>query len=240
MIIMAEEDKYHKMTQLIEDIEASAEKQPPGANIISLAGTFTGGSQDNARTYKELIEFIDGIEGGKRPMKETEAKPQTQPHLVTAGVAQAKYAQVPVGGLPQVHPQKPEKQKRQKEAVSRELSQIVGKLGAGVSQFGEIGRKRINIKDLVLPNLSLADEISELERIIEGLKQQIFDAEHMEIVAQEVYGLQQYVQDMKRGGKMSLESLSELERSLWDIRDQRINEAVTLIENYGGGNASGG
>ena len=236
---MADEDKYQKMVQLIEDIEASAERQIPGTNAVSLAGTFTGGGMAQPRSYHELVALIEGMEAGRHP-KEGATAPQPQPHLVATGVEQAKYAQVPVGGLPQAAPQIPEKQKKQREAVSKELGQIVGRIGAGVTQFGEIGRKRINIKDLVLPSLSLADQISELERIIEGLKQQIFDGEHMEIVAQEVYGMRQYIQDTKRSGKAGAESLGELERSLRDIRDQRIDEAVTLIENYGAGNASGG
>jgi uncharacterized protein YoaH (UPF0181 family) len=242
MIIMAEEDKYMKMVQLIEDIEASAERQAPSTNVISLAGTFASVGGAQPKSYHELVALMEGMEAGRHPKEEAKQQPQPQPHLVATGVEQAKYAQVPVGGLPQATPQRPERQKKQREAVSKELGQIVGRIGAGVTQFGEMGRKRINIKDLVLPSLSLADQISELERIIEGLKQQIFDGEHMEIVAQEVYGLRQYIQDTKRrgGGGAGAESPGELERSLRDIRDQRIDEAITLIENYGAGNASGG
>ena len=88
---------------------------------------------------------------------------------------------------------------------------------------------KFNEKDLVLPKLSIADQISELERIIEGLKEQVFDENHKEVVLQEIYGLSVYIERSSKDLRKRKITLNQTEQSLWALRQQRLDEAMGLI-----------
>ncbi len=235
---MPDQNDYEHIVALIEDIEAST---PAGETTFVAVPESVTKEEPVHKTYREIIEMIETMETGRRPSVQREgerAAPQVQPHLMTTGVAQSKYAQVPVT-TPMQQEQKPmAKAKAQpqevqthREAVSKELGNIAKKLGGAKQSFGSLSKKRINIKDLVLPNLSVADQTSELERIIEGLREHIFDVDHIDIVEQEVFGLRQYLQSEQKG--KTAQQYTSLEQSLLSLRDQRLNEAVELLHGYG-------
>ncbi len=94
-----------------------------------------------------------------------------------------------------------------------------------------ITNRKIDQKYMVLPSLSVSDQITELERIIEGIKENIFDSGHFEVVTEEVISLINVVNNLKKELKKKRINLGEFEVSLWQIRDQRLIEAMNLIYN---------
>ncbi len=208
----------------------------------------SGGRRPKEMPQERMIQPMPQIvlpKPGKKVQKkqaEPEAQPQTSTpdHLITSGVAQTQFTQVNI-----VKPNKEEKKQfglfqkppsttseaaeSRKNNVVNELGAIASKLTSMKPNVPELKRRKVNIKDLVLPNLSIADQISELERIIEGLKEHVFDTEHIDIVTQEIYGLQQTVNDSKKKMKGKISEMHSLEQSLWQLRDERLEEATALL-----------
>ena len=96
-------------------------------------------------------------------------------------------------------------------------------------KFGELKIKRLDTKKLVLPNLPISDQIRELEQIMAALKENALDGDQMKVARLELAGLKQHVKDMEEELAREKKSLSALDRSLWDMREQRLDEAVSLM-----------
>jgi len=230
--------EYKDMLSIIKDIEGSSPKSE--VSFIDISQVVSS-SNTQSISYNELLKKIAGSE--QKVYEEHIAKATQKPaHIVTSGLAQSAYSQ------PQLYAPAPrteeQKQVQQPEAITvekpaaqpakktesqkakLELGSIVKKLGSVKTPSFMV--KRVNVSGLVLPSLTLADQIAELERIIEGLKEGVFDKEHMEIVKEEVYGLNQIISDMKKKGMQPAKS--ELEKSLFDLRDQRLAEAMTFLK----------
>jgi uncharacterized protein YoaH (UPF0181 family) len=251
--------RYQEMLGMIAEVEASVVHEDK--TLIDMEGIPSGAAmqQGPKRSYQELVDVIDAVGGGggaRRRIREVQERKMPQPsqHLVTSGVAQSSYSygmqQQPQPTVPaqQAQPQKtplqlqipipiqfPSKETLAKHGnrVAKELGAIAGRLSSFKPALQlELRKKRIKISDLVLPSLSLADQISEVERIIEGLREGVFDKEHMEIVSQEIFGLQQVVDQMRKEQKGTAAETGTLEKSLTELRDQRLSEAASLI---GGG-----
>ncbi len=94
--------------------------------------------------------------------------------------------------------------------------------------------KNINQSELVLPTLPLSDQISEINRIIEGLKMSIFDQSHIEIVIQEIYGLKEISDKEKKDLGSKISKLSPTEKSLINMREDKLNYALKLINQING------
>jgi hypothetical protein len=230
---MADQSGYQDLVKLIEQVEGSYKKKE--LDFVDVSETFPKGPSLQAKSYKDAVSEIEKIELGKKPQKEAAEKkePTVESHLITAGLTQAQYAQPKVMPQPMKKTQAPvsaESLHKQRALVAKELGTLAERLGSIKPTFEELRRKRINLKDLVLPNLSLADQISELERVIEGLRESVFDANHITVLSQEVFGLQQAVNAAKRSQKTKLNSL---EQSLWDLRDQRLADAIVLLKQHG-------
>ncbi len=223
---------YQEMLDMISDTESGGkryrEKEPP----------------QPAQPQIMIPNPIQNIKI-KMPKKKQQTAQQQQTiqqqegaasHLITSGVAQTQFTQT------NVVKKKTEKKgffnqapsvsqlTEQKQNVANELSKIASSLSSSIPDIKEFTRRKINTKELVLPNLSAADQISELERIIEGLKEQVFDQAHVNVVSQEVYGLKQVVNDSKKKKKV----VGVLEASLLELRDQRLDEAIALLEQQTG------
>ncbi|MGC8652114.1 MAG: hypothetical protein ACP5UH_02595 [Candidatus Micrarchaeia archaeon] len=227
---------YKDMLGMAEDIEEASAKSAVGFVDISKVEA----APSSGVTYDELLNKITRIYSGRvreeRPPKEA----QRPAHIITAGLAQAAYSQpqVPARQVPPAvqapfqnaaKPQQaPRAQSSEEEAkkAKLELGAVIKKLGSA-AKIPAFRTRQVNISELVLPNLALTDQIAELERIIEGLKENVFDKEHMAIVQEELYGLNQVVNSSKRQGKQVPKS--ELEGSLFELRDQRLAEALVLL-----------
>ncbi|MEM0154487.1 MAG: hypothetical protein QW814_01480 [Methanothrix sp.] len=205
---MAEQDvsvksEYEQVVAYIKDIEASSQK--PAQVSINISKLFDAPENSSPHTYLDLLNKIDSIEssrGGQRIRSQKTVPKESQ--LIASGVEQAsKAATVPTA-------------EQQSFEVPESKPQYKIKV-------------KFNEKDLVLPKLSIADQISELERIIEGLKEQVFDENHKEIVLQEIYGLSAYMEKSSKDLRKRKITLNQTEQSLWALRQQRLDEAMSLI-----------
>ncbi|MDE1865404.1 MAG: hypothetical protein KGH94_02060 [Candidatus Micrarchaeota archaeon] len=78
---------------------------------------------------------------------------------------------------------------------------------------------------LVLPTLSLADQVEELDKIISNIKRSRFNSMQMEIVKQEVVGLAKLLASQPQQGA----PIGGLDKDLADLRRIRLSEALSLI-----------
>ncbi len=78
----------------------------------------------------------------------------------------------------------------------------------------------------VLPRLSINDQVAELERIIEGLKENVFTADQLEVVRNELYGLRKFLQS---GAKEKESDDPENAVIFGILRDKRLEEALSLL-----------
>ncbi|MGC8571783.1 MAG: hypothetical protein ACP5RI_02765 [Candidatus Micrarchaeia archaeon] len=231
-----EEDNYQKFVNLLNSMQKKKSDQIQVLNLSEMIDSENTIYAD----YKESIAKLESFEKRRFRAQPKEALQAVQPgqavspHIITSGLQQAQYVQQ-VKTTPQA--QAPAN-------VSKEMGGILNKFASFTKEMNKnkqekkIMKIKINIKDLVLPNLPVSDQISELERIIEGLNEHVFDSEHLEIVAEEVYGLEQYINIMKKAEKGKKKQLSDLERSLEELRDQRLSDAVALLSKYNSSSGS--
>ena len=205
---MAEQDvsvksEYEQVVAYIKGVEASSQK--PQQSSIDVSKLFDVQENSSPHTYLDLLSRIDAIEssrGGQRIRSQKTMPKESQ--LIASGVEQSSRASaVPTA-------------EKQSFEVPESKPQPKIKI-------------KFNEKDLVLPKLSIADQISELERIIEGLKEQVFDENHREVVLQEVYGLSAYIERSSKDLRKRKITLNQTEQSLWALRQQRLEEAMSLI-----------
>lgn len=78
---------------------------------------------------------------------------------------------------------------------------------------------------LVLPTLSLIDQVSELDKIIDNVKNGRFDNYQMEIVREEVEGLSKAVSALPKESEPS----NPIEQDMLKLRRSRLSEALALI-----------
>ncbi|MDE1856102.1 MAG: hypothetical protein KGH49_02595, partial [Candidatus Micrarchaeota archaeon] len=75
--------------------------------------------------------------------------------------------------------------------AAAQIGKIVGATGKGIAAQVSQGIESAKLKKLVLPNLSLTDQIHELEGIGEGLAQRAFDGTQLQIIKSEIAGLEE-------------------------------------------------
>ena len=109
------------------------------------------------------------------------------------------------------------------KGLEKEMNQIKAELPRISKAIKRMTARKVDTKGLVLPNLPLADQVSELERIIEGLNENIFNTEQMSIISDELTGLQQVSQSTNAKGE-------DISKSLLQLRDNRLDAAVRLIQ----------
>jgi len=86
--------------------------------------------------------------------------------------------------------------------------------------------KSIDIKELTLPKLSIDQQINELDQIINGLQEGIFDYDHIIIIIQELYGTKAILDKAKKNKKNKVD---ENEKVLIDERDDKLNSAIAIL-----------
>lgn len=86
--------------------------------------------------------------------------------------------------------------------------------------------KSIDAKDLTLPKLSIDQQINELDQIINGLQEGIFDYDHIIIIIQELYGTKAILDKAKKNKKNKVD---EDEKVFIDERDDKLNSAIVIL-----------
>ncbi len=229
--------QYSELIKVVEELEkASTRAELTKIDISSLEDEGESAQQQRP-VFSKLLESAIRIESESDAMhmphhhaKSEEAQHRQESHAARQ-VQQVQVSQSSSSSsgwfAPQSYPQPtaapapqgPEPANQQAEKEIREFSE---RLGTAKREPSESAATANTTKgDLVLPQLSIPDQITELQRIIEGLNEHVFDDYHIGIVRKELLGLQRYV---KSGGTESAIALPILQ-----LRDKYLKEAIELI-----------
>ncbi|MDE1845710.1 MAG: hypothetical protein KGH53_00280 [Candidatus Micrarchaeota archaeon] len=185
---MEGQNEYANVSELLEKIEG---ERGAGANVLidpsaALANEVTIESYD----YDKACSIIGGIETVVIEQQAASQRPQIQIPSVsvnTQAVTQtASQIRQKIGDA-QIQKRILTVNKEMLDAA-REIGGIVGGAGMEIEKSIQESIKNAKAKKLILPNLSLQDQIDELEGINEGLDQGAFDAQQLRIVSQEIAG----------------------------------------------------
>ena len=197
------------MLALIEGLEAGAKKEE--LCLVDISGVSETEQEAPAPGYGRMLAIVDGIEA--RPQKVMTARQQA------AKQEERRAVEVAASGQPS-----------KRGNIKKEMQGIVGGMQEMTPKFTELKMKTADIEDLVLPNLPISDQIQELEQIVAALREKSFDREQIKVARQELEGLKRYVEELDAEMAKEKKTLNELDRSLWNMREHRLREALALIK----------
>ncbi|MCL4379679.1 MAG: hypothetical protein M1160_03635 [Candidatus Marsarchaeota archaeon] len=214
MADQAAESAYAKLLKRIEQIEGAASSA--GNPAVDISGSFAYEPDRKAPSYKDMLAVINEIERVKArvpkaaPAAQTVAPPPPQ-------VKQEELAQLPT---------------EQKEGANlyagKELVELAKSLPVKIPKIGKHKLKREKAANLVLPNLSLIDQVAELERLLDAINAKALRGDELDTVASELYGLVEQVNaEKKQLKKGRLPSADEYQ--LMELRDQRIEAVAAAL-----------
>ncbi|HUY70076.1 MAG TPA: hypothetical protein VMV00_00725 [Candidatus Baltobacteraceae bacterium] len=224
------EDNFTQLLKIVQTVEGAA--RPQEVNFVDTSGI--GQQQAGAARprYSEMLKTVFALEsklqlemrqqGMHAPQQlKTQQEAQVQQERVT--VAQKRVPQIRAPPMPNIRigaavSRGITAMEAEKQAVGRELGALVKGMGALESAVKSVTIKKIDTRSLVLPNLSVSDQIVELERIAQGLKENVFDQDQLSVIRQEVLGLNQVANEGKRQGD-----------PLTAARDQRLREIMSMF-----------
>ncbi|MGI0100224.1 MAG: hypothetical protein ACREBH_00660 [Candidatus Micrarchaeaceae archaeon] len=207
---------YKDLVSIVEDVERTAAKVE--FNTIDISSIKPEAQERPKPQFSEMLNTAIHMEEwhmGAEPV------PQRQKQIARAAVQHGALAQATV----QV-----ERTNTPEQDVKEEVGSFASNLKvpeeALAAQENAFKVKVRGENDLVLPTLSPGDQISEIERVIEGLQEHVFNEEQLDIVRKELYGLRAAIS--KEGSGMA-PNTSAIEESLLQLRDRRLVEAITLL-----------
>jgi hypothetical protein len=196
---------YPELLKIVEALESSASVQAQGT--INIGNVLAGNTGLRGAGYGQMLSLIDrtAFEGLRKPKEEHE-------HIRQAAAPAYEGAQVEL-----------------KERARHELSVITGTLSK-IEERGEEVQISMNLKNLVLPNLPMAEQVPELERVIEGMRGSIFNGEQIATLRKELRGLRAEIRREKVAMQKSKEVPTDYEKELWAVREQRLAEALETVK----------
>ncbi|MDE1833285.1 MAG: hypothetical protein KGH58_02600 [Candidatus Micrarchaeota archaeon] len=225
------EDNYEQLLKVVSTVEGAA--KPQEVNFIDTSGIGVEIASTQRPRYADMLKLIYGIESkmlaemkqqAAHPQARAQQEVQVQQEKISIAQRIEPKMQMPrpnirIGAAVSRGLKGMEEIAARREAAARELGAFAREeLGAIESRVKTVRIKRINTRSLVLPNLSVSDQIVELERIAEGLKENVFDQDQLSVVRDEVLGLNQVV----RESPQSQDALSQ-------ARDQRLKEVMSMF-----------
>jgi len=220
---------YQELLKVVEVFESNAVVQAQGT--INVGNVLAGNGAARGTGYEQLLAMIDkaAFEGQRRPKEEKErVRPQQAAAPVAqaaAPAAQAAAIQAAQGAAPAYEAGHVEL----KEKARQELSAITGALPKTAPKIEEV-QISMNMKDLVLPNLPIAEQVPELENIIEALRSNILDSEQLATVRKELQGLRTEMANEEAAMKKSGTVPSDSEEVLQEVREQRLAAALAMVK----------
>jgi len=216
-MVEEKETLYSRLAKQVAEIEKEAQRPPVGT--VDISASFASNVKKGGITYQELLDKVGEVErhGGvfqKQRVPAAKAQPMQQQVRGTEVLQQ---------------PVKIAVKESAKSNAQKELSELTRALPVHAPVFGASGAKA-GEQNLVLPSLSIPDQIAELERILEGLTAGIFTADDISTVRAEVYGLAMQVNKEKKELEKSKKSVDPDSVALWVLRDQRISDLLARLK----------
>ncbi len=99
----------------------------------------------------------------------------------------------------------------------------IAKVSKDIEEAINKQREERMFKGLVLPKLSLSDQISDLEKIKEGLEERVFDEKHLKIIKLETEGLSKLIAQGRQPNAPT---------DLAELRNRLLKEVLDLADAY--------
>lgn len=191
---MASEIGYEEMAELVDSIDISHPGEEASLDVSKILA--------NRLTVKKV-----GYDEADKLLESMTLKPTT-PQQEQSQVQQP-HAQAQVLGRETLHAA---------ADAAMSLKNMVG--GAGKEFAESVERKVEEVKEagLVMNKLSVQDQLTDLEKIKEGMDENAFDNEQLKVIAEEVKGMAQI------SAREDMSKMSEDQRELVLMRNQRIKE----------------
>lgn len=219
---------------MVEEIEKVSTKAD--FNSIDLSSIDAAEARAARPSFAQLLDSAISIDSKLK--EETQKQPrltiqmtQTTKSTQQFVIPPTQQVTTPLAPQKPVVESKPQQRPLPNQSVKEEIDTFASRLNKETKQQP----KRVNTfnmkiegqDDLILLRLSVSDQITELERIIEGIREHVFDKYHIQIVKKEVTGLNKEIAQERAEGA-EREPMS-LERSLAALRDQRLKEVMALL-----------
>jgi hypothetical protein len=200
---------YPELLKIVEALESSTSVQAQGT--INIGNVLAGSTGLRGAGYEQMLALIDktAFEGLRKPKEERE-------HIRQAAAQAAAPAYEAA-------------QAELKERAWHELSAITGTLSKIEPRIEEV-QVSMNLKNLVLPNLPMAEQVPELERVIEGMRGNIFNDEQIATLRKELRGLRAEIRREKAAMRKSKAEPTDSEKEMWAVREQRLAEALVMVK----------
>ncbi len=216
---------YDDLVKLVTSIESGASVKTQ--STVNITNVTAGNVNVRGAGYGQLLDQIE------RASFETPHKPKEEKeHIRLETTAAPTVKPAPAAAAAQVQafapPAYEAEHARLKEKAKQELAEVTGALKTGPTI--EEAQMSINMKDLVLPNLPMAEQVPELEKIIEGIRGKIFDNDQLTVLTQELRGLQIEIAKERATIQKGNVELQGSEKEMWAVREQRLSEALALVK----------
>jgi hypothetical protein len=227
--------EYRELLGIVQQIEKDSAK--PEFNFVDIMPIAEKVKGAEKRPFREMITMAMGIESShiqEVQQKQRAQQPKTQ-ILAPILSVQKSAARQPATAPQEMQVQQvqgPQTQKAdQKEAIRQEITSFLSRFPK-VQQY-VLKPFSISIKkssDFVLLKLSIADQISELEKIIEGLTEHIFSEQQIRVIRAELLALRSSLDKEERSSSQKpAPSDPEQVLMLGILRNQRLDEALAML-----------
>lgn len=242
-------DKYEDAVKLLEALEPGSGR--PESSSVDISSLMSRRIREGTASYEGALSLMSAAASRHGMPREQEQQPKAaSPTLLQTGLQKkARYERefakqagnvrtelretvrrlnqgqpAAAGRGEEVREPVPAPAARQeKRRKRRGLGYAVRKLEVEGSRA--LAVRKVGEGDLVLPRLSVTDQIGELEKIITGLKEGAFDQDQLDIVEDELYGL---AKALRKGRAQPVVA----ESNLTALRNQRLREATKELESY--------
>ncbi len=244
--------EYKELLATVSEMESAAPK--PMVNYVQMElESAEPVSVGAPRSYSQLLGEVARADGGLMSSKQKKPQPilmvpkltPTPTERVTKKIKEPSAAAAPKKGwsMPSRHkldlqveaaasptlqpPQIMRPQKVQPKPLERSAEEELAKTikASAIETPRPVQQVYQPPKDLVLPTLSLTDQVAELDKILENVQQRRFNSAQMAIVKMEVKGLSEMISSQPE----SLSSPTPFDQDLRDLRRARLAEILALI-----------
>jgi uncharacterized protein YoaH (UPF0181 family) len=166
---------YQKMSQVVDSADAESAQV---SETIDISEVLSNRLAIKKLNYADVSARID-TSGARRP----EAEPEVQQRNVPEQFA------VPKHELTGERVSAAERLRSMAGGVGKEFGESVEKIERKVAKAERAEKEKAGGEKLVMPQLSPQDQLSDLEKIEEGIGEGVFNGEQLKIIKQEVKAL---------------------------------------------------
>jgi hypothetical protein len=124
---------------------------------------------------------------------------------------------------------------QQKPTPAQSVKDEVGNFADNLTKSAQVAAQSINTfsmkvkgeDDLILPKLTVSDQITELERMIEGIKSSSFSPDQIKIIKSELNGLNEELAQQK--SQQGATAPVGIDQQLLLLRNTRLSEVMMLV-----------